>query len=735
MVHYDLQNFGTVEINRKKIRCDLNISAAKFFQELSEFEGMLSKRGKQTIETAIKSKREEKTKEQDELEAFFARCEKYIRQRLSSMEINQQTGSGKSDTQGKEGGSNPDEVEGERILVKVEEKLVAKYRYNFLADQKDSIAESEEENSVEDSDDENGEESEEDLEEFPEGYGILTREGQVVIQNIAEDQRIWDISGRFKHNGTIEKVEEEFFIKELNRSGEENSEYTEKYTIKADKEPSLKLKEDISTINDPNTITYSLNMDQDNVVFFKLDLINTEEYPIQNIELKKKLFESSSDVNVKSVSVGEHSLEDNYLIWKIEELEPNGQASLEFTLTVHIADKDEKVRSGTVEIKYSAVNSLTALEIENFEATGENMVSTSEEQEEEKPDIFKGFLEYENLSPYIAKLKKVSVKESEKEDAPELVNLDEGTEVFLGARGVWRSNEWEIDTQGKIPNYEKTVQFILLHNLEAITSTTVQVDDVELAVAIFDANVVYDLETIESFREISFNATHTLTNGGATPFDYLSIEQTVPEHFKLPEKEELKLTKDGKEYEIPADWIHVEDRKLNIKMDGLKDSEMGMFEPNQEIQIIFPIVAQSLSPEDEFISPITWKANTLPRGEPIIIKEEGEATKIEVVHRRLKVFRGKSIQATDSEGVYKIHLKVRNRSEFPVENYELRDRVPAKFEMQDPNIEPTETEKMDGRKVLIWNIDEIPAGGEVEITYTIHAKKDSAEAAEAQFSM
>ncbi|MCF2140171.1 MAG: hypothetical protein K9W44_08970 [Candidatus Lokiarchaeota archaeon] len=723
MPNYNLDKYGTVEINKKKIKCNINISADEFFERFKILGNMLSDRAKSTVKSAINSGREEKTKDQDELESYFARVQEEAKKGEPTKTYESKDTNSKT-SQGKRVGSSEEEVEGERIAINVQEKIIAKYEYNFLSDEKESTDETGEEET------EDGEE-EKKSKEPSEGYGILTRDGQIIFKNIASDQRIWDITGQFKHNGAIENLDEEFSIQELN--GEE--EYPIEYKIKADKEPSLKLKENISTINDPNTITYSLNMDQDNEVYFNLELTNTEEYPIENIVVKKELFDGASNVDIKSVSIGEHRTEDNHLIWEIEKLESNAHASLEFTLTVHIADKEEKVRSGMVEIEYDAATSLSELTVENFEATGENMVSTTEEQIEDRPDIFIGFLEYENLSPYIAKLKKVSVKEMEKDNAPELIELSEDSEIFLSAGGIWQSNTWEIDTKGEIPKYQKTAQFILLHDLKAITSTTVQIEDIELAVAIFNAEVSYDIETIESYREVPFTATHSLTNGGATPFDYLSIEQTVPEHFKMPEKEEIKLTVDGKEYDLDPDWIKIEDRRLFIEMDGLKDTEMGMFEPNQELQVIFPIIADQLSPEESFVSPITWKANTLPRGEPIVITEEGEEVKIEVIHRRLKIFRGKSVLATGTENVYEIVLKVRNRGEFAVENYELRDRVPAKFDVKDPSIEPTETEKLDGREVLIWMIEEIPADGEVEVRYTIEPTDEEATASEAQFSM
>ena len=60
-------------------------------------------------------------------------------------------------------------------------------------------------------------------------------------------------------------LSETLYVKELNA----NKEKTISYKLRADKEPSIKVEEFISTTNDPNTLTYSLNMDQDNKVYSK----------------------------------------------------------------------------------------------------------------------------------------------------------------------------------------------------------------------------------------------------------------------------------------------------------------------------------------------------------------------------------------------------------------------------------------------------------------------------------
>ncbi|TFH27842.1 MAG: hypothetical protein E4G98_05795 [Promethearchaeota archaeon] len=712
MVRYNLKKYGSVEINKKKVKCEFTVSPQEFFNDFRNVQ--LSARAKETVSDAIMSRSEEKTKDQEELETYFGRIQENLKSDTtppkSTTKEEKSTGSASADT-----------AKGEKLPIVVQEKIVAKYAYNFLSDEKSAKEESAEV-------DENAEggEGEEESQELEEGYGILTRDGQITFKNVAKE-RVWDLEGKITHNGNIEELDSEFYIKELN--GEEEASL--EYKIKADKEPSLKLTETISTINNPKITTYSLNMGAENVVYFKLRLTNTEEFPIKNIKVTKSLFEGYENFKILSTSIGKGNSEENNLLWEIEKLDTNGEATLEFTLGVTLSNKEDTVRSGVVEIVYDSDFSLSDLNVEEFSAIGDNMVSTTDEQLDDKPDFYRGFLEYENLSPYIAKLKQVSVKELEKDK--ELITLSDD-EVFISAGTEWQSNTWEIDTQSEIPRYQKTVEFILLHEISSTTSTSVEIEDIELAVAIFDASVMYDIDVIDSHRVVPFNSTHTLTNGGATPFDYLSIEQVIPDRFKLPEKDEIALTVDGKKYKLDQDWVSIENRKIVIKMDGLKDSKMGMFEPNQEMVVIYPIVAENLTPADEFISNVEWRANTLPRGEPIIIREE-EPVKIAVVHRRIKIYRGKTIMATGDENVFEVTLKVRNNGNFAVSNYEFQDRIPKNFKAEDLSMEPTSEDKHDGKKVLVWTIENLDVNADITVKYLLRPTGEKASASEAQFSM
>ena len=305
-----------------------------------------------------------------------------------------------------------------------------------------------------------------------------------------------------------------------------------------------------------------------------------------------------------------------------------------------------------MEITYDAESSLSELNIQNFEAFGNNRISISDEQEDDKPDLYRGFLKFENLSDYQAKLKKLTVKLQDKDD--ELVQLPE-EDLYVGSNDNWTTNTWEVNTDGNIPAYTKSAEFVLLMNMVATTASQVQIEDMELAVAIFEASITYDVKEIASYREVPFNAEHKLGNAGESIFDYVSIKHQIPVHFRPPKKEDLKLTVDGKEYDLKPEWITISPddddpshtHEVFVELKDLRNEEMGQFKPGQQIGLIYPMTAVNLAQDEQLITNAEWIANTYPPGKPLIIREEDKAEKttISVIHSRLKVVRGKAVLA------------------------------------------------------------------------------------------
>ena len=361
MANYVLKGIGTAEVEKKKVRCSFKISSGEFFRKFAQFEPLLSSNSKSAIEKSIDTQKDEKIKNSDEIDEFFSKIQSKLEEDGGSAPAvapaykEEKTPAYSSDSSTKapkekespKSASTGDSGEGQKLPIKVVEKIVAHYEYNFLSEEEKPEGEAPSEE-VADDDKKKKKKKKKDEGDAGKDYGILTRTGELLITNISNDQKVWDVTGKVVHNGAIEKIDEQIVVKSLAPNEESKTEYQ----LKAEKEPSIKLSEFISTINDPNTLTYSLNVDQDNIVYFKSTLKNTENYNIKNIVMKKELFQGYSDVQVLKSTPGDTKTEDGKIIWEIPELDAGASAELEFTITVKLENKDQKVRSGKVEVSY-----------------------------------------------------------------------------------------------------------------------------------------------------------------------------------------------------------------------------------------------------------------------------------------------------------------------------------------------------------------------------------------------
>jgi len=739
-MRWDLKGIGAADYDRKVVKCEFSISSDEFFRKFSREAEYLSSDNKDIIAKSIDRKSSEKIKKrEDEVPEFFTKVNAAIeaanltsRSAAPAAVSSQQTEKPKEEPKAaretkaeeKKESSSQGEKKGEKVPIKVVETIVAKYPYTFVAPKQEG---------------EKKEEGAEEKKDLGKGYGILTRDGKLTIKNVSADNRIWDVSGKLTNNGAIEKLEEKLYFKELAANEEKPIEYK----LKAEKEPSVKVEEFISTINDPQTLSYALIINEDNKVFFKTTLKNNEKYTVKNVVYKKTLFDGNSGVAINSTSKGEAKQEDKVLSWTIPEMEANSTETIEFVITVKISDKDQKIRSGTMELTYEAESSLSELKIENFEAYGNNRVVISDEQLEEKPDMYKGSMKFENLSNYLTILKKVTAKLSGTEQ--ELIQVPSDP-IQLGANESWTSNEWEVDTKGDIPAYIKEAQFILMPELISTTTSSVQFEDLELAVAIFEADIEYDLKALASYREVPFNAKHFMNNAGAAAFDYISIKHIIAQKFRPPKKEDMKLKVNDKVYDLKPEWIKIEpdnddpsvEHNIFVELNDLRNTEIQGIKPGQKVTLEYPMAAVNLTKDDSLVTNCEWTANTYPRGQPIIITQMGKEEKgiVPVTHQRIKVVRGKALLATEDEKIHDVVLSLQNNSGFDVSNFVVKDAAPAGYDAYEFSMKPDEnTEKVGDREAMVWKLEKIEKDATVEIKYKIKAVKEDAYASDAQFSL
>ena len=565
--------------------------------------------------------------------------------------------------------------------------------------------------------------------------------GMFKIKNPSDSDKVWDIDVTFKKDKAV-GLDDEIHLKNLNPSEEKEYEYD----IEQFEEPALKISEFVSTINDENTLSYSLSTGDTNKVLFKLILKNLMDYPLTNVVVKKEIQAGYSDVDVLGNSVGSVDNDSEFIEWKIDNFAANAEAELKFNMSIQIEDSSSKVRTGTISAEYSSPDkALTGLEIDKFDAYSNNFVGVLEEQNDDNPDVYNCSVIFLNESEFQVKLVNLDVKNVVTSN--KVLDIDPGEIPVIASGAKWTSESWETETDdGLEPRFLKTVEFFLIAKRKVSTFGTIAIDDFELAVAAIAGKLDYSLEQLMTYRITPFDALLQVKNTGGADLNEIIFEETIQEGYVPPKPEdvEIYIVRDneselegseadwenlGDPIEIDSDLIEISPNNqepetehiLRIKLTDLKDHAMGMFLPNMIIRVKYPIQAYKPARDSEFVSNVRYIANTYPAGAPIEFVPAPEA-RIPVLHLRRKVLKGKKVHATSTEGVYEIVLTVKNTGDTFIENVEMRDVVPDNFEYGEYSFEPASTDNLEGKDLLIWKIDRIEANDEFEITYTITGK-------------
>ncbi len=138
----------------------------------------------------------------------------------------------------------------------------------------------------------------------------------------------------------------------------------------------------------------------------------------------------------------------------------------------------------------------------------------------------------------------------------------------------------------------------------------------------------------------------------------------------------------------------------------------------------------------EYTPNIAFTANTLPAGKPFeFVPENVEEIVIPIIHIRRKIRRGKTIQSLAGENQYQITITTQNLGENAIQDVKVRDVVDENsFEVSDISHEVAEESDLEGKKMIIWNIESMEPEETVEITYVITGKGDY-RASDNQFSV
>lgn len=584
--------------------------------------------------------------------------------------------------------------------------------------------------------------------------------GQFKITNPSESHKIWDIDVNFNKEGSA-SIDEDIHINNLEPQGEQIIDYE----IEEFEEPALNVKEFISTLNDEEINSYSLSTSASNVVLFMITAKNTKDYDLIDVKVTKNIQEGYMGVDVLDTSLGvAEATADNTIEWTIEKLEAGAEAVLKINMTIEVSSAEEKARTGTIAAEYFANKAITGIEIDKFDAYSDNFVGIMEEQQDEDPDKYTCSVWFQNESDFQMQLVNLDVVESESQD--KVIDIDPNDIPLIASGATWKSVEWVSETEdGMEPEFQKTVEFFLVSKRKISTLGSLTFDDIELAVAIMAGKLDYSATSIQSYRIVPFDALHQVKNTGGADLNELVIEETIQSGYIPPKAEEIELyivrpsedsdTSEGFDVDEEIEWeelgeqISIDESMIEItpndqepdtehivriNLTELRDNAIGMFIPGMVIKAKYPITAYKVAKDTEYVANVKYLGNTYPAGAPLEISPI-EEPRIPVVHMRKRILKGKKVSAMATDGHYEITLTLRNTGADALENIEIKDMVPENFEYADYSLEPVKFDNLEGKDVLIWNIEKIEAEETYTITYKITGTGDEYRASGAQVSM
>ncbi|MHA1646147.1 MAG: hypothetical protein ACTSVL_01130, partial [Promethearchaeota archaeon] len=473
----ELEEKERLELEEKE-RLELEENIKKRKKGLSKYKSKKKQKNKnleQNAKIGFNADQKEEIKQFEEFKIYSGESEK-IQYEYRSGDIIEtyDSASGK-----KEGvislGSNG--AEGKLVMLELLEKI--EYHYEFNA--------------------------ETDIEEDRKTSGVFK------IKNPSDSDEIWEIKVTFKKNKDNDVgLDDEIYIKNLDPDEEKELEYD----IEQFEEPALEISECISTINDENTLSYTLSTGDENKVLFKLILKNLMDYPLKNVVIKKEILDGYSEIDILGSSLGSTDKDSEFIKWKIDTLSANAEAELKLNMSIQIEDSSSKIRSGKISAEYYLpYKSLSGIEIDKFDAYSNNFVGLLIEQQDDNPDAYDCSVMFMNESEFQVQIVNLDVINRETDE--KVIDVDPNEIPVIAAGATWTSVQWETETDDGIePMFNKIVEFFLISSRKVSTIGKIVIDDIELAVAAIAGKLDYSLEQIMSYRITPFDALLQVKNTG-----------------------------------------------------------------------------------------------------------------------------------------------------------------------------------------------------------------------------
>lgn len=549
--------------------------------------------------------------------------------------------------------------------------------------------------------------------------------GVIKIVNLSENDRIWDLDVIFDNidNTSLSEDDAKIHLKQLDMGDDWSIEYsisTETST------PPLQITERVNTWTETEEENHAFILNKESETEFTIILENKSDGPVTELNIMKEFPENYRKIKKLSVDAGDVDIDDNKVMWKIAEISQNSNLALKLSGQI-LPESTDPIQTGIIKADYVLTSgTFSGIGLKSADGFSKNIFKVIKDEREEEPDNWDCSFTFSNKSEFPMLLENVDILSENVDTEEKLLSLE--PRVLVPPEEDWSSENWNLESED-VPTFGKRVLFTLIPDLNKTLSASISLDSLDLYVLSFKGEKWYDTKEIPSFKVIPIKATNKVWSEGPVDIATFVFNDKIPEDFRPPNPNEVKLYLNGEEIdpdkfeaEIEPDFDPSADEYPNehtlvLKMNDVPDVvEKGSA---LEIKLEYEITSIQAKPDRSYAGDCEFKAYTIPEGPEIdLVPEDIITTPIKVVHVRRKETIGKAVYPGSEEDEYEIYLTFINRGNQVIAEKVIADQIPTNFELLSMNPEG-ETEEIEEGMRIVWKMTDIEPDQEIEITYVI----------------
>ncbi|MHA1608201.1 MAG: hypothetical protein ACTSWP_11855 [Candidatus Freyarchaeota archaeon] len=547
----------------------------------------------------------------------------------------------------------------------------------------------------------------------------ISAKGVLTIKNLSSKNKLWSCELHLKGASSTSLKEETYNVGEVPAGGT----WSLEYDIPVE-DTILRLKETVDTFSQNDVVNWAVALNKVMPIRCTITLTNPSDLFVKDVEVRKKIPKGFGDPSIEPPQTGtaEYLADVREVVWKDFELAPGAEATLNINVQMK-TDAVQPVGAGEIKVTYHVEGKTrSALEPDLF-CISDLRFGVEPAESPTKPNTWDCTLEFLNTSDFIELLLNVEsylVSDGKRQVASITPNVE------LLPNQSW-SYTFQVESPD-VPVFETNFDYRVAYEVVRNTYTTIVKEDTVLPVMHVTAEKTFTPSEVDAYDKTPITTTIKVFNMGSADLDAISIIDTIPEDFKPPTTDRIKVFIGEQELAEGVDALleppsgdPSQPKTLKIIISGL--GKIGGFRPGQTLRVTYPMVAWGPKPQGKYLAPLKVSCNINPPGleaEFLELEEAPPAIGIKYARRAVKIFK-EAVTPGAEKNQYVVPLVLVNSGEVNIENVTVKDFVPPGFKLvswKPEELQPKVSETSEGT-MLSWVFARVEPGQEIKFSYVI----------------